>query len=128
MRTLEDLDSVIHAGMRAWESVIVERHAAQMGQKVVREVKRKTKVVTGNMRRRWASHVEKRRKDFHIIVTNDADYAPFVNNGHRVVCGGRTVGMVEGKHMLENGIMIYQENYMANDVNAMLEDLKGAMR
>lgn len=128
MRRLEDLDIALQAGLRAWESVIVERHAARMGQKAVREVKRKTKVVTGNMRRRWFSHVEKRSRDIHIIISNDADYAPLVNNGHRIVRGGRTVGMVSGKHMLENGIMIYRENYLADDINAMLDDLKGALR
>ena len=128
MRTLEELDTALRSGLRAWESAIVERHAARMGQKVVREVKRKTKVVTGNMRRRWFSHVEKRGRDVNIIISNDADYAPYVNNGHRIVRGGRTVGMAAGKHMLEDGIMAYRENYLADDVGAMLDDLKGAMR
>ena len=113
---------------QAWESGIVERHAARMGQKIVREVKRGTNVVSGNLRRRWFSHVEKRSQDTNIIISNDADYAPYVNNGHRIVRGGRTVGMAAGKHMLENGIMLYRENYLADDVRTMLDELKGALR
>lgn len=128
MRTLEELDAVLQSGLRAWESEIVERHAARMGQKIVREVKRGTNVVSGNLRRRWFSHVEKRSQDTNIIISNDADYAPYVNNGHRIVRGGCTVGMAAGKHMLENGIMIYRENYLADDVGAMLDELKGALR
>ena len=42
--------------------------------------------------------------------------------------GGRTVGMAAGKHMLENGIMLYRENYLADDVRTMLDELKGALR
>jgi hypothetical protein len=128
MRTLEELDAVLQSGLRAWESGIVERHAARMGQKIVREVKRGTNVVSGNLRRRWFSHVEKRSQDTNIIISNDADYAPYVNNGHRIVRGGRTVGMAAGKHMLENGIMLYRENYLADDVRTMLDELKGALR
>lgn len=128
MRTLEELDAVLQSGLRAWESGIVERHAARMGQKIVREVKRGANVVSGNLRRRWFSHVEKRSQDTNIIISNDADYAPYVNNGHRIVRGGRTVGMAAGKHMLENGIMLYRENYLADDVRTMLDELKGALR
>ena len=128
MRTLEELDAVLQSGLRAWESGIVERHAARMGQKIVREVKRGTNVVSVNLRRRWFSHVEKRSQDTNIIISNDADYAPYVNNGHRIVRGGRTVGMAAGKHMLENGIMLYRENYLADDVRTMLDELKGALR
>lgn len=34
---------------------------------------------------------------------NPTAYAVYVNNGHRVVIKGATVGFVEGKHMLEIG-------------------------
>lgn len=128
MRTLEDLEIAMESGLRAWESVIVERHAARMGQKIVREVKRKTPVDSGNLRRRFFSGVQQKKREINIVVSNDAEYAAPVNNGHRVVRGGRTVGKVSGAHMLEKGIMTYQSSYLAEDVQAMLDDLRGALR
>ena len=128
MRSLEDLERAFDRGLNAWDQDIVFSHAEQMAQKVVREVKRETKVLTGNLRRRWAGHAEKRSDGADIILTNDAEYAAPVNNGHRIVSHGKTIGYQEGRHMLETGIAAYQNVYMRDDLQAMVDDLGKKMR
>lgn len=128
MKSLEDLERAFDSGLNAWESGIVAEHAEKMGKKAVREVKRETKVVTGNLRRRWDSRVEKRSDGADIILENDAEYAAPVNDGHRIVRGGRTVGFVEGRHMLEKGIANYQNVYLKDDLQDMVDDLGKRMR
>lgn len=128
MKSLEDLERAFDRGLNTWEQDIVVSHAEKMAQKVVREVKRETKVRTGNLRRRWDSRVEKKSDGADIILTNDADYAAPVNNGHRIVSHGRTIGYKEGRHMLETGIAAYQNVYMKDDLQAMVDDLGKKMR
>ena len=128
MKNLEDLERAFERGLSAWESNILVKNAQKMGQKTVREVKRETPFITGNLRRRWESHVEKKGGDLHIILSNDADYAAPVNNGHRIVIHGKTVGHKGGKHMLEKGIAAYQNTYMRDDLEQMVKDLNQAMK
>ena len=127
MRSLEDLEAMFAAGMTSWQKTIVMRHARIMGLKLVREAKRQTRVDTGNLQRHWFFRVEE-SGGVRIWVLNDAEYAAYVNNGHRIVRGGHTVGFVPGKHMLENAVEEYRENHMKQDVEDMLEDLRRAMR
>lgn len=68
MRSLEDLERAFDRGLNAWESGKVLTVAGRMGQKCVREVKRKTPVITGNLRRRWRSSAEKQGNDVVIIL------------------------------------------------------------
>lgn len=128
MKSLENLERAFDRGLNAWEQEIVVSHAEKMAKKVVREVKRETKIRTGNLRRRWDSRAEKRRDGADIILTNDADYAAPVNNGHRIVSHGKTVGYKEGRHMLETGIANYQNTYMKDDLQDMVAELGKKMR
>ena len=128
MKNLEDLERAFDRGLNAWDQGIMVTHAEKMGKKVVREVKRETQVQTGNLRRRWDSRTEKRSDGADIIITNDADYAAPVNNGHRIVSHGKTVGYKEGRHMLETGIANYQNIYMKEDLQGMVEELGKKMR
>lgn len=128
MKSLEDLERAFERGLNAWESEIAAKHAEKMGQKVVREVKRETTVVTGNLRRRWDSRVEKKDGGVDIIIENDAEYAAWVNDGHRIKRGGKTVGQAEGRHMLEKGIAAYKNTYMKDDLQGMVDDLGKKMR
>lgn len=128
MKSLEDLERAFDKGLNAWEGGIAEKRAAQMGQKCVREVKRNTPHITGNLKRRWRSRTQRQDGDLQAIIENDAEYAPYVNNGHRIVRGGKTVGYQEGRHMLEQGIASYQNHYMKDDLQAMADDLGKAMK
>lgn len=128
MKSLEDLEKALEIGLKEWESTIVEKHTKKMGLKVVREVTQKTPVKTGNLKRRWFSRVDKEKGQIVIFVYNDAEYAPHVNYGHRIVKAGKTIGKREGKFMLEDGIETYKQNYMKDDVEEMLSDLRKAMK
>lgn len=128
MKSLEDLEKAFDRGLNAWESNVLSLDAMQIGQKLVREVKRKTPVKTGNLRRRWDSSVQKGNGDLQIIVSNDAEYAAPVNNGHRVVIHGKERGYKEGHHMLERGISSYQDNYLKDDLEQMINHLNQAMK
>ena len=128
MKSLEELERAFDRGMRAWEQEIVLPKAHQMRQKVIREVKRETPVDTGNLRRRWSGRTKPGRGDIKIIISNDADYAAAVNDGHRIVSHGRTVGKKDGRHMLEKGIAAYKNQYLQEDLEEMAERLGKAMR
>ncbi len=128
MKSLEDLERTFDRGLNAWEGPIVEKRAKQMGAKCVREIKRQTPVISGNLRRRWRSEIKKQPDDLQIIIENDADYVPYVNNGHRIVRNGKTTGFKEGKHMLEKGITVYQDHYLKDDLQEMADDLHKAMK
>lgn len=128
MKSLEDLERAFDRGLAEWEGRIALEHAEKMGAKCIREVKRKTKVKTGNLRRRWSSRAEKGKNDVKIHLENDADYAAYVNDGHRNVIGGKTVGYVEGHHMLERGVASYQDHYLQDDLQGMVDDLGKAMK
>lgn len=128
MRDLSDLESALERGLEVWEGKIVRNHAERMGQKIVREAKRETPVDSGNLRRRWFSAVEGTASDMVIRVSNDAEYAAPVNNGHRIVRGGKTAGFVPGRNMLEKGIQTYNDNYRGTDMENMMDELRKAIR
>jgi hypothetical protein len=128
VKTLEDLERAFESGLTVWEKEVLKKRASVMGHKIVREVKRETKVITGNLRRRWFFRLEERSGEMVIVISNDADYAAAVNNGHRIVRARKTVGMAKGRHMLEKGIETYQSKYLKDDVEGMLQDLRQAIR
>lgn len=62
---------------------------------------RATPVDTGQLRRGWQlGRVQKKGAVYEITVFNNVEYAPFVENGHRIVVRGVTVGYKEGVYML----------------------------
>lgn len=128
MKSLEDLERAFDRGLNAWEREIVTKHANQMGQKLVKSIKSKTPVITGNLRRRWTSEVNAGKGDVLIEVKNDAEYAAWVNNGHRLVSHGKTIGKVDGKHMLERGIEEYKSRYLKDDLEGMVKALNAKMK
>lgn len=48
---------------------------------------------------------------FLIDIYNNTDYAPFIENGHRIVRGGRTVGYQPGVFMLRDAIREVDNNW-----------------
>jgi len=77
----------------------------KVGNKTVRRLKNDTPVDTGFMRRSWKANpaVQHSNKTEKVIV-NTADYSSYVNDGHRIVRNGATVGFVEGHFMLERAL------------------------
>jgi hypothetical protein len=75
--------------------------ASRVAQLAIRKVKKMTPVDTGDLRNNWKFYVVKKGNTFFIHVYNQLEYASFVENGHRIVVAGQTVGWVEGKFMLK---------------------------
>lgn len=69
----------------------------------VEVAKRNTPVVSGFMRKMWRTTPTVQKKGgTEKAIYNAADYASFVNDGHRTVNQkGETTGFVPGQHMLE---------------------------
>lgn len=128
MKSLEDLERAFDRGLNAWEREIVTKQAQKMGQKLVKSVKGKTPVITGNLQERWRSEVNAGKGDVLIELKNDAEYAAWVNNGHRLVSHGKTIGKVDGKHMLERGIEEYRSRYLKDDLEGMVKALNAKMK
>jgi hypothetical protein len=69
------------------------------------DVKKNTPVDTGFLRRMWfATPTLEVNGGVEKELFNAADYALYVNNGHRIVRYGKTVGFKKGEFMLEKAI------------------------
>lgn len=78
----------------------------ELGNTLLRAVKENTPVATGNLKRNWfISSVRQRGDMFEIEIYNNVEYAPWVENGHRVVRDGQTVGYADGFYMLRLSVM-----------------------
>ena len=128
MRELDELEEVFRHASEEWENRIVERNANRMGTRAKDECKKITGVDTGTMRRSWFFRIDRKKGEILIWVSNPMEYAPYVNNGHRVVRAKKVVGYAPGKRWLEHGLENYRVHYMKEDVNRMLQELKGAMK
>ena len=68
--------------------------------------KRNTPVDTGFMRKSWhASRTEKKRTGAQKELYNTADYASYLNYGHRIVNkSGETVGFIHGIFLIDKAV------------------------
>lgn len=79
----------------------------KVGNKTVGWLKENTPVVTGFMRKSWRAMptIKSKTNEIKKIIVNTADYASYVNDGHRVVNHkGETIGFIKGKFMLERAL------------------------
>ena len=92
-RQIADLRRATHeAGMKV---------AKRIALLAIRKVKKMSPVKTGDLRQNWKSNVVKKGDTYTIFIFNDLEYAGFVEDGHRIVIAGQTVGWVEGRFMLK---------------------------
>lgn len=85
------------------EKIILDK----VGNKAVRRLKENTPVDTGFMRKSWRSApaVKNKANEVTKTIVNTADYAEYVNYGHRIVNKkGETVGFIKGHYMLEKAL------------------------
>lgn len=67
------------------------------------------------MRRSWKTTPAQKQGSATVkTLFNLANYAEFVNYGHRVVSQGKTVGYVKGKFMLEKAIGHIEKKLVEN--------------
>ena len=90
-----------HASERFTREVLQE-----LGNTLLRGTRRRTPVDTGHLRRNWfVSSVRQRGDVFEIEIYNNTEYAPWVENGHRIVRNGNTVGWCDGVFMLRLSVI-----------------------
>ena len=81
-------------GQEKFTEDMVKKLAARL----LRNVKQKTPVKTGNLRRNWqVGKVIKKGNEYSVEIYNQTEYAEFVEYGHRKQ-GGK--GWVQGRFML----------------------------
>lgn len=88
-------------------------------------IKSETPVDSGFLRKSWKKTPTRQSGGkTYASIYNTADYAEFVNYGHRIVNRAKeTVGFVKGRFMLENGIG-FIEKRMRKYFKKELEDIK----
>ncbi|WP_278437948.1 HK97 gp10 family phage protein [Leuconostoc lactis] len=96
------------------EAIVTEIESAltQTAGTALNKIKKKTPVDKGTLRRNWqASNAKHFGGVFLIDIYNNTEYAPFIENGHRIVRGGRTVGYNSGVFMLRDAIKEVDDNW-----------------
>lgn len=90
----------------------IESALTQTAGTALNKIKKKTPVDKGTLRRNWqASNAKHFGGVFLIDIYNNTEYAPFIENGHRIVRGGRTVGYHSGVFMLRDAIKEVDDNW-----------------
>ncbi|OMF05265.1 hypothetical protein BK129_14865 [Paenibacillus amylolyticus] len=96
---LEQLSQSVQAALNS--NVIdqfIRDFLLEMAYRADRKIKMRTPVDTGDLRRRWVVGEVKKVGDTYMIeISNNLDYASYVENGHRT--GKELTGWVEGKFM-----------------------------
>lgn len=73
------------------------------------DVKERTPVDSGHLRRNWfITHARRSGKHYRAEIYNNIEYAPYVENGHRIVRNGVTHDFVDGKYMLRDSLFDLQ--------------------
>lgn len=81
------------------------------GMRCLRDTKRNTPKVTGRLINAWkVSGPFKRNDNKYVVIHNNVEYASFVEDGHRLVRGGRTIKWVPGKHMAYLALLKTESN------------------
>ena len=77
---------------------------------LLKNVKKVTPYKTEHLKRNWfITHARRSGKHYRAEIYNNVFYAPYVENGHRIVHKGVTHGFVEGKYMLRDSLFDLQK-------------------
>lgn len=86
------------------------------GGKLLRNVKQRTPVDTGQLRRSW----ELEKDDLYVKVFNNTEYGLHVEYGHRIVGrDGKVKGVAEGVYMLKTSFEKTEEKFMKDLENVL---------
>ena len=127
MKDFAELEKAFENGLDEWQGKIFEAGAKRIGINAAAQVKERTPVDTGTLRRRWHAKIDKKTGEVLVWIVNNTEYGPAVNYGHRIVRGAKTVGKTKGVYMLENGIYFYRRNGLKKDIELMLDELRRAL-
>lgn len=105
-RELREMADRFHAAEAAHKSEQMSREVLQeLGNMLLRATKDATpkskQRTSGHLKRNWfLGDIRRYGNIFTIEIYNNVEYAPWVENGHRIVRNGQTIGYVNGKYML----------------------------
>lgn len=100
MRELEDLRKNFVKFEKVLDKIMTEA-IEEIALRTLRKITKRTPVDTGNLRMSWdISRVRKTGTGYQIEILNPAEYAPYIEYGHRIVVGGATIGWKEGVFMM----------------------------
>lgn len=106
---------------------ILKKVMIDLAVRVISRAKRITPVDTGVLRRSFEnSEVSYSNECYSIDVKNSAEYALFVEEGHRIVSNGITVGWKSGVFMLkiaESKVKSEMDAYVKKAIEAGLKDV-----
>lgn len=107
----------------------VEKAMTKTAGIALNKVKKKTPTDSGTLKRGWsASNLKSYGGVFLIDIYNNTEYAPFIENGHRIVRGGKTVGYTPGVFMLKETIDEIDrqwDNTIGKSFNKAIQDMLG---
>lgn len=97
IKKLEELKDRIKKFTQGDKIKLCEAIAKEIAMNLLRRIKQKTPVQTGNLRRNWNNSGEKIKNGYQETVFNQTEYAAYVEYGHRKP---KSKGWVPGRYML----------------------------
>lgn len=108
----ETLASIVDAESNM--SKMLEATVKKISSKLLKNVKLKSPVDTGQFRRSWRT---KKRGQFEMLIYNNTEYGIYLEYGHRTKGGNK---VIEGKYVLKRSIEEVQ--------NELEEELKNILK
>ena len=99
-KVLKDYRNSLGKFKRVTDEIFMEA-VYEVAGRVFRATVKNTPVDTGFLRESWnIDDIKKKGSVYEIEISNDAEYASYVEYGHRIVRGGNTLGWKDGVFML----------------------------
>ena len=99
-KVLKDYRNSLGRFKRVTDEIFMEA-VYEVAGRVFRAAVKNTPVDTGFLRESWnIDDVKKKGNVYEIEISNDVEYASYVEYGHRIVRGGNTLGWKDGVFML----------------------------
>lgn len=96
---------------------IIEAIVREVSLTLYREIKEITPVISGYLNENWViSSVQNVGQQYIVTISNAAEYAEFVEYGHRIVRDGVTVGWADGRLM-----MTISERKIKRELDSMVQ-------
>lgn len=76
---------------------VAEHFLTRKANELLGQVKRNTPVDSGSLRNAW---LREKKGKFKQIIYNNTTYAPYIEDGHRIIRNKRILGVVKGRFML----------------------------
>lgn len=99
-KVLKDYRNSMGKFKRVTDEIFMEA-VYEVATRVFQATVKNTPVDTGFLRKSWnIDDIKKKGSVYEIEISNDVEYASYVEYGHRIVRGGNTLGWKDGVFML----------------------------